>query len=914
MTKDVKCRWCDKPALKFKNPDLRSYQLVVDVEGAVPYRPFQVFQLFEIIPDTDLELMGFKFEGGRKGGRALSHPKDMIMRSLLVMAPIHRPNGFVNNKETKHTFTTLYECVLDIIMGIKNEDPDVKRTKIQCNIANMFDNKNDTKTRGQNGDKQVTLKSFFQGRDGFFRRGMAGKRVNFSARTVIGPGPGLNFKEVGVPEYIAKILTTPILVTHQNIAYLSTLFENEKVNFHTPSEGPRKGARLPVNPIYIFNNSLEIGDLVERQMLDGDPVIYNRQPTLHKYSMMVGRAKIIPGNIIRINLPVTTPYNADFDGDEMNLHFPQGEKELAEMEQLMSVDNNLISNQTNKPVFGEVLDTVKGMYLLTNESLTPEINPEIFEYSIRNLLVSDIDEVEFRDRLASFNIPVTKGRAVFSLTLPKGFNYSKKNIEIKNGILVSGVIESKHIGQTHGSLMQEIANRYSTDEASEFLTNNYKIADYFLSVHGGSTVSLADCPDDSCMPVNVVNNLVLLKTLLLDAKMNRKFEINDPKLIGKDFLKIINTIRDDPWSVKSVKMIVDYLATLKSQVDSPEIIDELKSRFELYYFTEYNDLDKLLNIVNILQTLSTNKQIDSAVTKDILSKLKTPGKRDPTQNEMNTVRDLLNPLKTKPVYKSIFSKIITGSPDFDTLDPENLFYEKYLLTVINYLGDHLLTLYQVKMRDYNIAAEQIMVLEKPMDEIAQRQHDKSVTDILTKVDNQVGDFLDRSLLPTNSFSVMMNSGSKGKITNVKSMNMSLGLQFLKGQLLRRTMMFNKLFAEAHPFDSCPINIGYCLSSYYRGLTPKEFFSHGSASREGMIDTATGIQDTGYLHRRMMKSLEDVRVGMRGETITASDTIIQFVYGDDGFDTTSFRQTQLGDLKLNSVIDIKDIFDEMNLED
>lgn len=100
--------------------------------------------------------------------------------------------------------------------------------------------------------------------------------------------------------------------------------------------------------------ALEVGYRVERHMQDGDYVLFNRQPSLHKMSIMGHRVRVLPYSTFRLNLSVTSPYNADFDGDEMNLHLAQSEETRAEIKHLMLVPKQIVSPQGNKPVMGIV--------------------------------------------------------------------------------------------------------------------------------------------------------------------------------------------------------------------------------------------------------------------------------------------------------------------------------------------------------------------------------------------------------------------------------------------------------------------------------------------------------------------------------------------------------------------------------
>ena len=166
-----------------------------------------------------------------------------------------------------------------------------------------------------------------------------GKRVDFSARTVITPDPSLALDELGVPLSVATGMTIPETVTAQNIGKMRQLVSNG------PSVWP--GAKYiirhddrHIDLSMLRNRSdlhIEIGYRVERHLQDGDYVCLNRQPSLHKMSIMGHRVKVLPFSTFRLNLSVTTPYNADFDGDEMNIHVPQSYESMAETKEIMSV-------------------------------------------------------------------------------------------------------------------------------------------------------------------------------------------------------------------------------------------------------------------------------------------------------------------------------------------------------------------------------------------------------------------------------------------------------------------------------------------------------------------------------------------------------------------------------------------------
>src|ERR1700744_1100581 len=192
-----------------------------------------------------------------------------------------------------------------------------------------------------------SIRARLKGKEGRLRQNLMGKRVDFSARTVITGDPNLSLDEVGVPRSIARTLTFPERVTQKNIDKLHALVANG------PNEHP--GARYVIRDtgeridLRHHKRSSEMtlhhGWIFERHIQDGDVILFNRQPSLHKESMMGHRVRVMPYSTFRLNLSVTAPYNADFDGDEMNLHVPQSQESRAELANLCMVPLNIVSPQ-----------------------------------------------------------------------------------------------------------------------------------------------------------------------------------------------------------------------------------------------------------------------------------------------------------------------------------------------------------------------------------------------------------------------------------------------------------------------------------------------------------------------------------------------------------------------------------------
>ena len=198
-----------------------------------------------------------------------------------------------------------------------------------------------------------------------------GKRVNYSARSVITPDPNIKIDELGVPKKIAMNLTFPETVTKYNKHILIKYVRNGPKQYPGAKSIKKKIDGKTISLQYVDTSTILLyeGDIVNRHLVDGDRVLFNRQPSLHKMSMMGHRVRVLSGNTFRLNVSVTPPYNADFDGDEMNMHVPQSLQTLAELKYLALVPHQIISPREHKPVISLVQDSLLGLNRLTNDGV-----------------------------------------------------------------------------------------------------------------------------------------------------------------------------------------------------------------------------------------------------------------------------------------------------------------------------------------------------------------------------------------------------------------------------------------------------------------------------------------------------------------------------------------------------------------
>ncbi|KAI3749969.1 hypothetical protein L2E82_20592 [Cichorium intybus] len=222
----------------------------------------------------------------------------------------------------------------------------------------------------QNTKPMAGLVQRMKGKQGRFRGNLSGKRVEYTGRTVISPDPNLKITEVGIPILMAKILTFPERVSNHNIERLRHAVRNGTSKYPGAKHIRKTDGNmmsLSINARKRLADELKFGDIVDRHLINGDVVLFNRQPSLHRMSIMSHRARIMPWRTLRFNESVCNPYNADFDGDEMNMHVPQTEEARTEALMLMGVQNNLCTPKNGEILVASTQDFLTSSFLITRK-------------------------------------------------------------------------------------------------------------------------------------------------------------------------------------------------------------------------------------------------------------------------------------------------------------------------------------------------------------------------------------------------------------------------------------------------------------------------------------------------------------------------------------------------------------------
>ncbi len=478
------------------------------VEDTNKLMPSDIRDWFEAIPDEDIAVLGIDAERSR--------PEWMILTVLPVPPVTARPSITLDNGQRSEDDLT--HKLVDIIRinqrFMENREAGAPQLIIedlwellQYHVTTFMDNEisGTPPARHRSGRPLKTLSQRLKGKEGRFRGSLSGKRVNFSARTVISPDPTLSLNEVGVPDRVATEMTQTMLVTERNVEEARRYVANGP-NSHPGANYVRRpdGRRLKVTEknceaLAGMTEAAEEADVqtvgpgweVNRHLVDGDIVIFNRQPSLHRMSIMAHEVVVMPYKTFRLNTVVCPPYNADFDGDEMNMHALQNEEARAEARVLMRVQEQILSPRFGENIIGAIQDHISGTYLLTHE------NPRFNETQALDLLrATRIDELPEPSGVDEEDEPFWTGRDVFSELLPDGLDLEftgtvGDDVVVEDGQLVSGTIAEDEVGEFGGEIVDTITKVYGNTRARIFVNEVSTLAMRAI-MHFGFSIGIDD--------------------------------------------------------------------------------------------------------------------------------------------------------------------------------------------------------------------------------------------------------------------------------------------------------------------------------------------------------------------------------------------------------------------------------------
>jgi len=482
----------------------------------VEFTAEDVLRIFKRISEADMELMGFNPKWNR--------PEWMICTVLPVPPPAVRPsiieeNGQRREDDLTHKLSEIIKTnnnILDRIKkGASEETIKLITMVLQYHVFTLIDNQIPglAPSQQRNGRKLKSVSDRMKKKEGRIRGNLNGKRVDQSARTVITPDPYISIDELGVPVKIAINITFPEIVNEHNIEHLRKLIKNGPDNWPGAKYVKKQNDAITINLKYAQNEiekivkELKAGDVVHRHLSNGDYILFNRQPSLHKMSMMCHKVIVMPYQTFRLNVLDTPPYNADFDGDEMNLHCPQNIQTMSELMDIAAVPYMIIAPRDGKPIIEVVQDTLLGSFRLTKDWV------EIKDKNMANLQMVNSyfsGKLDKPDKNFEYS-----GKQAYSQILPPGLNISRKNKADEKFIIKNSKVESGTLDKTvfHGmtsGLIPVIYHDYGPFEVRKFLDNTQRLICRWL-LTAGFSVGISDLVTDAATDEKLKNKIREMK-------------------------------------------------------------------------------------------------------------------------------------------------------------------------------------------------------------------------------------------------------------------------------------------------------------------------------------------------------------------------------------------------------------------
>ncbi|KNC24906.1 DNA-directed RNA polymerase I subunit RPA1 [Lucilia cuprina] len=567
-------------------------------------------------------------------------PVDIFfMDTIPVTPPKARPSNILHNQIVEHTQTALYRNIIEnnsvlrvVLKHIKGQVDDMSKEAKEAFIStrgetpyeklyNAWQNLQSSinilldVNMSRDSPSSTGLKQVLEKKEGLIRKHMMGKRVNYAARTVITPDPNINVEEVGIPDIFAKKLSYPVPVTPWNVAELRKMVMNGPnvhpgANYIQDERGyttiiPADNAAKRESMAKLLFNYPEKGiKIVHRHVLNGDVLLLNRQPSLHRPSIMAHKARILQGEkTFRLHYSNCKAYNADFDGDEMNAHLPQSEVARSEAYNLVNVANNYLVPKDGTPLGGLIQDHVisgvklslrgrffnrddyqqlvfQGLsHIKKNIKLLPPtiIKPiqlwsgkQILSTIIINLIPEGYTPISLNSvaKIGDKHWMVTNSRkAIAGGTELKNTQMSESEVVIRNGELLTGVLDKQQYGATTYGLIHCMYELYGGETSTCLLTAFTKVFTFFLQ-REGFTLGVKD----------------ILVTSKADAK--RRKIIQESREIGNAALASALDLEDVPaLDVLSEKMEEAY-------IKDPQFRVVLDRKYKAMLDNYTNDINK----------------------------------------------------------------------------------------------------------------------------------------------------------------------------------------------------------------------------------------------------------------------------------------------------------------------------------
>ena len=465
------------------------------------FLPVHAYKILSKISDKDVNTLQIK-----------NRPEFFLQWNILAPPVSIRPSALQNASTQTRSHDDLTWLLYHIIkkkneFKIRNEkflhsETEFSELVLKLNLAVARLVKNDitgyNRASSRSGQLFKSLQDRIKGKRGRIRHDCMGKRVNNSARAVITPSAMINPDEIGIPKKVACALIIEERVHSLNFHRLHNYISKGPCTSSKPGikyfkldDGSEVQFRFVWNyQSNVLKKNFKIRSIVAfgRSLESGDYVVMNRHPSLHKKSMMAHCVKVVEGNSILLNLSTTSSYNADFDGDEMNVHCVSSLEAQSELREIMSVSQQVMNAANNSPALGVIFDSLLGLFQMTRLASRPE-NPLLLRWEDACQIWSQMNN-RF-DQISKRQETITVHSCLSSL-FPKNFTYVDKGIVIEKGEFKAGVLTSQNIGNKKNSLIHNFHLLFGGAKTCELLGDMQRVGNYFLTRLHGATVGLDD--------------------------------------------------------------------------------------------------------------------------------------------------------------------------------------------------------------------------------------------------------------------------------------------------------------------------------------------------------------------------------------------------------------------------------------
>lgn len=462
-----------------------------------------------------------------------SHPVKMILSSLLILPNTSKPNlDFAGNmRKGVNPCTNMMVNIIRADQLITKDlqvvtiDEDLK---IQARDHFIYSLITQSKQANIRDTRLDSITDRFRGKTGRIRGNLLGKRCDESARSTLSGENSLEFDEVGIPIHIAMSITIPEIVRESTMMRLQLYVANGTSTYPGCVSVIRDGRRFDSGKF--ADMSLEYGDTVERHIINGDIVNFNRQPSNHPFNIMSFRVRVHTGDTLQLNVSICQPFNADFDGDCGNLYFNRGTAAITDIKYLSSVDRFSVSTQSGRSLIGYTQDPILGCSAITKSGA------QMSHTTYCNV----IGRVKLLKPLPVM-APTLSGRDVLSIGLPV-INYMNRpehykeqyigvikydpndiKLDILNGAIRTGILDGSSVGQLKpGSMFRSIQYTHGNRIALDTAFNLQQIASSYLAMQGASVGILDVLPSvDTIAMLDKYISGRLAKTALITEQVLR---------------------------------------------------------------------------------------------------------------------------------------------------------------------------------------------------------------------------------------------------------------------------------------------------------------------------------------------------------------------------------------------------------